>query len=170
LKQNPDSATIQRVFEKVHIFAETRLIYVACLLGCITTFWGCADQIVEVYRKSKHSFIHQLEGLLPLVMIGIQTYITFNNSEEAWKSPALVIFTVGPYFSLCCSRMIVCSVTHSKFTILKDLHLSVPFFMAMVTFPLNKHLGLNLNETFLFLFLIAINMVAYFWYIVHAIA
>lgn len=110
-----------------------------------------------------------MEGLLPMVLVMIFSFIAFNNSEEAWNKPALVVFTIGPFFSLCCTRLIIGSVTHSKFTILKDLHLSVPFLIAMIVFPLNKHLGLHMNETLIFLGLIGINMVAYFWYTLHAI-
>ena len=39
---------------------------------------------------------------------------------------------------MCASRMIIGSVTHTSFSVLDDLHLSLPFIFGIIIFPLGK--------------------------------
>lgn len=146
------------------------LVHVICYIGCSTTVLGCLNNLITVFLKSKHSFAHQLEGLIPMVMIVSFVYIVFTFSEVAWTKPALVIYVLGPFFSLSCSRMIIGSVTHTKFSVFRDLHLTVPFIVSMGIFPANKILGLGLDESTVFFSLIGANLFVYFLFVVNAIA
>lgn len=161
---------MKQIWTHIHNFANMPLVHLVAYFGCSTTIGGCISNLMTVYTKSKHTFIHQVEGLIPLWFIALFVWLCFTYTEIAWTKPALIIYIIGPFFSLSCSRMIVGSVTHSKFTMFRDLHLSMPFIFAMIILPANSIYGLGLDETYLVFALIAINLAAYFQYVVNAIS
>jgi hypothetical protein len=87
----------------------------------------------------------------------------FNFTEEAAKSPALVVFAVGPFFTLSASRLIVATVSNTDYSILEDIHLSLPILISMPLFILNSWF-FGMNERMLILLIIAWGMFNSFWY------
>ena len=81
-----------------------------------------------VTLSKKHTLVHQLSGLWPIIMIYLFMYTSYNYSSIAVFYPALVIFAVGPFFTLCSARLILASVSKTEFSLLDNIHLTVPFF------------------------------------------
>lgn len=137
--------------------------------GCIMTAMGVSNNLYTVFTSKKHSFGHQLVGILPLFMIMAYYYSAYTYTVKAWEAPVTVLFTVASFYSMCASRMIIGSVTKTKFSVFEDLHLSLPFIFGIIIFPLNKIYGLGLSEDLLFIGLFVSCMFMYFWYICNAI-
>jgi hypothetical protein len=120
------------------------------------------DQIANVLRKSKHSTYHIMGGLWPIIIMTTFVFSAFTFSNEAWRSPALVIFTVGPFFCLCCTRIIIASVSKTQFSLTYDKHLTIPIFLSTVIFPINfMFLGIK-NEFAIYIILIGLGLITYF--------
>ena len=104
-----------------------------CVLGIsISLIYGICVFIKTVISEStKHSFFHQMSGLWPLVLINTFLYTSYYYSSVAKFCPAMVIFAVGPFFTLCASRLIISSVSKTDFSLLNNFHLSAPFFVAI---------------------------------------
>jgi len=67
---NPQNhAAMVRIFDKLHLFAETRLSQLLLVVMCIPMALTIVENIALVKKKSKHSFRHQMSGLIPLVLI-----------------------------------------------------------------------------------------------------
>jgi len=54
----------------------------------------------EAASKTKHSLLHMIQGLLPLLITDFYILIVFFYTNLAWKNPAYVIFIGGTYFVL----------------------------------------------------------------------
>ena len=76
---------------------------------------------------------------------------------------------VAPFFTGACARLIVSTVAKARFTLLNEIHLSLPFIASLAVFPINKHFGLGLNELTVYTVLIAANLFTYFLYVLNAI-
>ena len=109
-----------------------------------------------------------MAGLVPLAFIAAGMVSCFSYSSEAWTSPALVIFLIGPFFSLCCTRIIIASVSKTPFDMFEHFHLSMPMVISIMIFPLNAHFHFA-SEFTLYICLILMGLCSYFWYTLHAI-
>jgi len=137
--------------------------------GCIMTALGVSNNLYTVFTSKKHSFAHQFVGILPLFMIMAYYASAFTYTQKAWDAPVTILFTVASFYSMCASRMIIGSVTHTSFSVLDDLHLSLPFIFGIIIFPLNSIYGLGISEDLLFIGLFWSCLFMYFWYICNAI-
>lgn len=135
------------------------------ILQCSGMLYTIIDNVTSVLRKSKRSFNYQMTGLLPLLINFLFLFSIFTFTEEAIRCPALVIFTIGPFFTLCASRLIIATVSKTDFSILDDIHLSLPILVSIPLFMLNSWF-LGLNERMLMLAIIAWGMFNSYWYTV----
>ena len=86
------------------------------------------------------------------------------------SSPALVIFLIGPFFSLCCTRIIIASVSKTTFNLFEHFHLSIPMLISIFIFPLNYYTGLiKIPEFYLYIILILAGLWSYFDYTINTI-
>jgi len=113
--------------------------------------------------------MHCLEGLLPVFLIIAYYVVMFLYSDLLWTHPALIQINIAPFFAGTCARLIVSTVAKARFTLLDELHLSLPFIAGLLVFPINKRLGLGLNELHVVIVLIAGNLFTYFLYVLNAI-
>jgi hypothetical protein len=150
-------------------FGDARLFPAAFACGCFMTACGVSENLYTVFASKKHPFAHQLVGLAPLGFIILYYASAFVYTQKAWDAPVTVLFTCGSFYSMCASRMIIASVTHTTFTMFEDLHLSLPFLFGVVIFPLNKIFGLGASEDNLFTGLFWSCLFMYFWYVCNAI-
>ena len=150
-------------------FGKERLFPTVFACGCIMTALGIGNNLYTVFNSKKHGFLHQLVGLVPLFMIIVYYYSAFTYTLKAWESPVTVLFTCGSFYSMCASRMIIGSVTHTSFNVFEDVHLSLPFIFGIIIFPLNNNYGLGISENLLFIGLFFSCMFMYFWYVCNAI-
>lgn len=167
--QNEDPRALGVVFEKVNWFANMKLSHAGAYIGMVPIFYGILSNFVMVYKKSKYPVWHQLEGLLPCVLVAVAIKSVSTYSVTFEYQPALMIFLIGPFFSLCCSRLIIATVTKMNFSLFNDFHLSAGFFMIILAFPLNRLMDLNIDENLIYYGLMVINYSLYFWYIVNVI-
>jgi len=155
---------------QVNMLLDSRAVFaVLLLLGTLQPIFGIVESLGVVWSKSKHSVAHRIEGLLPVFLLSLYYVILAVYSDLLWTHPALTQINVAPFFTGTCARLIVSSVAKARFTILDELHLSLPFFASLVVFPLNKHLGLGLDEYNVYMVLIACNFFTYFLYVRNAI-
>ena len=164
-----DSKQLLHVQDKVHSFAELKMIQVILIVATSTIIWQAYSNITTVYAKSKKPFSEQMSGLLPLVIIAAFLFASFKFTNEAWASPALVVFGIGPFFSLCCSRIIIGSVSKTKFSLLEHFHLTLPTLFFIALLPVNKIFSLHLSEKVIFFAMIGVGLFTYFLYIVNTI-
>ena len=129
--------------------------------------YGIAHNVITIFSAGKHPPMHCFQGFYPIITVIFYFILSWSTSEVAWRMPALVIFAIGPYFTLNASRLIIATVTKQKFIVLEDLHLSLPTFVGLSLLILNKQLGMN--EIIIFLGMLIGNFFMYFWYIVHVI-
>lgn len=152
---------ISRIFDGVHFFAEYRLSRVMALALCVPIYFTIYENISTVLKKSHHTKWHQVAGLWPIVVMSVFLASAFTFSSEAWSSPALVIFTVGSFFCLCCTRIIICSVSKTEFSLLHEMHLTVPFLLSTAFIPINT-LYLGYDEFSMYVVFIVLGLVIYF--------
>ena len=131
--------------------------------------FGILESIVMVLMKSKHSTLHIFEGLAPNLVFIVYYLSLFLYSDLLWTYPALSLLNLAPFFCLATSRLIVSTVAKMKFTLLREIHLSLPMLLTIVIFPLNKHYKLGLNELYVYIALIIMNYYAFFLFVVNAI-
>lgn len=125
--------------------------------------------IICVMQNSHKPVSHRLSGLLPVLVIFLYMFSALSFSTEAWRSPALLIFSSGPFFSLCSSRLIIGSVSKTPFYLLHHWHLSLPIWITTVFLPINYYL-LHLNEKSIFLVMIACSVFNSLWYTTNVVA
>ena len=65
-----------------------------------------------------------IEGFLPMVIIDFYLFFAFIYTNYAWDNPSSVIFIGGTFFVLNVTRLIISSVSKTKYSMLKDFHLS----------------------------------------------
>ena len=65
-----------------------------------------------------------LEGLLPMLTTDFFMIYAFIYTNYAWDNPCSVIFIGGTFFVLNVTRLIISTVSKSKYSMLKDFHLS----------------------------------------------
>ena len=106
-----DQMDAQIVFAKVNDFANYKLTQVLCGAGLMLCFYGIFNNIVLVMQKSKHDFIHCIEGLLPLIICTVYVQAGFSFTEIGWNEPIYIFAPMSCFFSLSCSRMIIATVT-----------------------------------------------------------
>lgn len=167
--QEQDSPQLLHVKNHVHSFAELKMVQAILIIATMTIIWSAYCNITTVYAKSKKPFSEQMSGLLPLIIIAFFLYVCFAFTTEAWEAPALVVFAIGPFFSLSCSRIIIGSVSKTNFSLLEHFHLTLPTLMFIALLPANKVFDLRLNERMLLLGMIAVGLFTYFLYIVNTI-
>jgi hypothetical protein len=122
-----------------------------------------------VITKSKHSYYHQIEGLLPNTVLLMYYYLLYNYSDALWTHPALSLIAIGPFFTGSCARLIVSTVSKARFSLFDEFHLSLPTVLSLVIFPANKIYGLGINELYIYGVLIFLNTFMYFLYVMNAI-
>lgn len=118
---------------------------------------------------SKKTLSEIIKGFLPNFVFWCYMFVMYMYSDLLWSSPSIIILNISPFFTLCLARLIVCTVGKKTFNLLEDLHLSIPILASLVIFPLNKILGLGLNEPLVFTILICANFFVYFLYIINTI-
>lgn len=109
--------------ENIHIFAELTVGEAFSWFCCSLMFLSMLANIHCAFTKSRFSSGHIVQGLSPLIVIIAFYFSVFNFTTEAWKSPALVIFMSTPFFTLHCSRIIICSVSKTRYHFLDFIHL-----------------------------------------------
>jgi len=155
---------------QLNVVLDTRAFFALIFfLGIIPPLFGIVESLGMVWSKSKHDAVHKLEGLLPAFLIIAYYFVIFKYSDLLWTHPALSQLNVAPFFTGTCARLIVSTVAKAKFTILDEVHLSLPFIASLLVFPINKRLELGLNEYNVYLMLIVGNFFTYFLYVLNAI-
>lgn len=152
----------------MHTFGETNLFALYVAFGVIPTILGIMGNFTTVFTNSKHSTMHCLEGLLPIVICAMFLWTSLSFSEIAWTKPIFIMVPMTFYFGLNSSRCIIATVTKQEFSIFKDFHLSLPILCGIIAIPANQAFGW-IKEEQLFAGLIVVNMIAYFWYITNVI-
>ena len=138
-------------------------------IGVVLIAYGLLESLIIIANKSKHSVFHIMEGFLMHVFI-IAYYLShITYSDLFWQKPALMIINIAPIFCLNCARLILATVSKGRFSFLKDVHLSIAAVFSLVAFPINKILGLNINENNLMISMLIMSYGTYFWYIYHSI-
>ena len=61
--------TFARIHERVHEFAEIKLVSLVIYFSAIPASLACIDCFLFMFKKSKHSKLHALEGTFPLVFV-----------------------------------------------------------------------------------------------------
>uniref|UniRef100_A0A7S3IP72 Uncharacterized protein n=1 Tax=Strombidium inclinatum TaxID=197538 RepID=A0A7S3IP72_9SPIT len=141
--------------------------HLGTMMGCLPMMYGFYTNMQTIFSAGKHSFWHCVDGLLPCAIIVIYFFFSFKFTRAAWHMPALVVFAMGSFLTLMGSRVIIATVTKSKFSTFKDFHLATPILFGIAVMPLNKVLGLN--EVAIFVFILVGSMVMYFYYILNVI-
>mmetsp|Transcript_41849 Transcript_41849/g.64024 ORF Transcript_41849/g.64024 Transcript_41849/m.64024 type:complete len:152 (-) Transcript_41849:82-537(-) len=129
--------------------------------------YGLSATVHCIFTTTKHSVLHTLEGFLPTVLMLVYYAFAFGCTEVAWESPCLVIWSVGVFFTLSASRLIICTVTKARFTLFENIHLLLPMAFGLVTLPLNHILGLD--ETLIFLVVLVGGLAVYFYFVMNVI-
>jgi hypothetical protein len=142
---------------------------VLLFLGTIPPTFGIIESLGVVWKKSEHTAAHIIEGLLPAFLIVAYYVIIYAYSDLLWTHPTLTQVLVAPFFTGTCARLIVSTVAKARFSILDEVHLSAPFFVALTVLPLNKLLAWGLDEMTLFCVLIVASFFTYFLYVLNAI-
>mmetsp|Transcript_11187 Transcript_11187/g.18806 ORF Transcript_11187/g.18806 Transcript_11187/m.18806 type:complete len:118 (-) Transcript_11187:65-418(-) len=93
----------------------------------------------------------------------------FAFTNAAWKKPCMVLFSLGSFFCLNASRVIIATVTKTRFTIFDDFYLSLPIVAATAFLPLNYYLNLGVCGGCIMEYALVGGLVAYFTYIVSCI-
>jgi hypothetical protein len=62
-------------------YGDSRLITVLWMIGNISTLMGISGNLITVFASKKHSLLHQLSGLLPLVMVSAYFTSAFMYTE-----------------------------------------------------------------------------------------
>ena len=106
---------------------------------------------------------------MPNAVLLAYYYSLYKYSDMLWTRPALSLITFAPFFCLSISRLIVSTVSKTKFTLFKNIHLSIPIIVSILIFPINKHMNLQLNESYVYAVLIFANFYAYFFFVFNAI-
>ena len=156
-------------FQLNYVLDARAFVAIFLFLGTVPPTFGIIESLGVVRKKSGHTAAHILEGLLPAFMIIAYYVILYAYSDLLWTHPTLTQVLVAPFFTGTCARLIVSTVAKAKFTILDELHLSLPFIVALIVLPLNKLLTLGLDELTLFSVLIVANFFTYFLYVLNAI-
>jgi hypothetical protein len=94
-------------------------IYIGSIPLILSPFLG----FKEAASKTKHSLLHMIQGLLPLIITDFYILFVFFYTNLAWKNPAYVIFIGGTYFVLQITILIISTVSKTNFSIFKDFHL-----------------------------------------------
>lgn len=110
-----------------------------------------------------------IEGFAPNFIFVLYFAIVYFFSDLLWTHPAMILINIAPFFTLCTARLIVCTVGKVTFNMLEDLHLSLPMLLSLVIFPLNKLLGLGLDEMSVFIMLSLANFFMYLLYVLNSI-
>ena len=81
-----NSTTFQHeeFMENVKTFGETKFLTVYMMLAVVPTFLGIIGNFKVVFAESKHSRLHCLEGLLPLVICTVFLWTSLSFSNIAW--------------------------------------------------------------------------------------
>lgn len=164
-----DTVAITKLNSHVSDFAEIPFSMVFNILQCIAMTSTIIANIVCVMQNSHKPVAHRLSGLLPVVVIFAYMFSALKFTTAAWESPALLIFSSGPFFSLCSSRLIIGSVSKTPFYLFEHLHLSFPILLAIVFLPFNYYF-LHLNEYVILLSLIAMSLLNSAWYTTNVVA
>jgi len=141
------------------------MVYGASLLGV----GGIIESFYIIFTQSKHSLGHIFNGMIPVAIFPIYYYSLHNYSEVYWEKNSLAMVNLAPFFCLCASRIIICSVAKQKFYTFEHLHLNMPIIISIIIFPVNTIFALGIDELLLYGFLIIYGYFMYFWYIVHTV-
>jgi hypothetical protein len=87
------------------------------LAGMVPLVFGICLNVITVSNFSKKSFLYTYEGLAPMILILISLWSITTFAETFYEQPALMIFAIGPFYSLSCSRIIIATVTKMRFTL-----------------------------------------------------
>jgi hypothetical protein len=101
-------------------FWDSKIINLLVCMGCIPIIIGFFLNIISTLFKSKHTILHSLEGLLPVVLLFSGMHSIFACSKLSWIKPVLPLILISPYFCLTSIRLIISTVTKQKFSIFKD--------------------------------------------------
>ena len=84
--------------------------------------------------------MHMLEGLLPMILTDFFLFYAFMYTNYAWDNPCSVIFIGGAFFVLNVTRLIISSVSKTKYSMLKDFHLSWSMILCVIIILILHHL------------------------------
>jgi len=101
-----------------------KISFLAIYIGCAPLILSPLFGFLEASKTTKHSVIHMLEGLLPMIITDVFFFYAFIYTNYAWDNPCSVIFIGGTFFVLNVTRLIISSVSKTKYSMLKDFHLS----------------------------------------------
>lgn len=103
--------TFDRIQQRVHDFAEFKLVHLVFYIGTIPMFLAMIDCFTYIFKKSKHSTLHTLEGLFPLVFVIGFVAVSYQFSDITQTQPIYMMFALTPYYCLQNSRLIVATVS-----------------------------------------------------------
>jgi hypothetical protein len=161
--------TLSKILQMVDKFAAIKVCHVGIFIGCFPIILGIILNTITVLSTTKHTSLHAIEGLLPMLIIYLYIFLAFKFTDFAWEAPSLVIFSFGSFYCLNASRVIIATVTKSEFSLFKDIHLSLPILMGIVIIPANQILNLGLREDGLIMGVLGGGMVMYAHYIINSI-
>lgn len=90
-------------------------------------------------------------------------------SDLLWTNPAIVVINIAPFYCLTMARVVVSTVVKKIYNPFEDLHLSMPLILTLISFPVNKLLGLGIDERWMFALSLATNLFVYFIYVINTI-
>jgi len=158
-----------RIQHRIHDFAEFKLVHLVIYIATIPMFLGMIDCFIYIFKKSKHSTLHTLEGIFPLVFVIGFVAACYQFSEITQTKPLFMMFALAPYYCLQNSRLIVATVSKQLFTIKDAFSLSVPMILSIAAVIANGLMGHPIPENILFLVILLVGLFSYFHYIVNTI-
>jgi len=105
-------------------FGNEKISFLVIYIGCAPLILSPLFGYLEASKTTKHSALHMLEGLLPMFITDFFMIYAFVYTNYAWENPCSVIFIGGIFFVLNVTRLIISSVSKTKYSMLKDFHLS----------------------------------------------
>ena len=97
---NKNRQTFDRIQQRVHDFGEFKLVHLVIYVGIIPMFLAMIDCFIYMFKKSKHSTLHTLEGVYPLVFVIGFIAVCYQFSEITQTQPIFMMFALTPYYCL----------------------------------------------------------------------
>ena len=146
IRRNSDNQFDQSIIG----FCDSKISNLLICMGCIPIIFGFLINIISTLLKTKHTTLHTLEGLLPVVLLVSGMYSIFATSKLSWSKPVLPLVLLSPYFCLTTIRLIISTVTKQKFTIFIDKHLTFPFLLTILIFPAKQYFGWKIDDHYIY--------------------
>ena len=129
----PIDTLFPEVLQFAPLIAGKSIIWVIAVNVFAISCLQLVSNVLNVFLKlGLAGFVEQgLPGLAPITQWLLAVWITFNNTEWAWRHPSLAMMLLCPGFCLINSKMIICNVTNMQ----SEWHSWT--FLWFLLFPLN---------------------------------